>query len=305
MFVFTIGAGSGIGILVGSHRLWAHRSFKARWPLKLLLVILQTMSINGSVYSYCRDHRTHHKWSDTEADPKNSKRGFFFAHIGWWLLKKDSKVIEFGKKLQYDDLWDDFLIRFQHRFYVPLAILICFVIPSAIPVLVWNEDIITSFLMCVAMRSVVVLHHMWTVNSIAHIYGERPYDADLSPTENKLVIYLSMGEGSHNYHHAFPYDYATSDQKWYESFNPATLFIVCASIIGMAYELNKPSKDVIHQFVSRKGDINQLEKLAKRGLALRLVYGGFDWICGLIVTFWPLWVIILFKLIFHKNLIYL
>ena len=166
-------------------------------------MILQTMSVNGSIYSYVRDHRTHHKWSDSEADPKNSNRGFFFAHIGWWLLKKDQKVIEFGKKLNYDDLWNDPIVRFQHRFYVPLVILFAYVFPALIPLL-WSEDLWTSFLSCVCIRTVVVLHHMWTVNSIAHIFGDRIYDKELRPTENKLVVWISMGEGSHNYHHAFP-----------------------------------------------------------------------------------------------------
>ena len=188
---------------MGSHRLWAHRSFKAHWLLRFILMILQTMSVNGSIFSYVRDHRTHHKWSDTMADPKNSNRGFFFAHMGWWMVKKDPKVLEFGRKLKYDDLWNDPIVRLQHRFYTPLVILFCFVFPAVVPLL-WREDLLTSFLACVGIRATVVLHHMWTVNSIAHIYGQRIYDKNLRPTESKLVIWLSMGEGSHNYHHAFP-----------------------------------------------------------------------------------------------------
>ncbi|CAG2114367.1 unnamed protein product, partial [Medioppia subpectinata] len=202
-FIYIISCASGIGILVGSHRLWAHRSFKARWPLRVVLMILQTMAVNGSVFSYVRDHRTHHKWSDSVADPKNSQRGFFFAHMGWWLLKKDPKVVQFGQKLSYTDLMDDPIVKFQHRFYTPLAIIFCYILPTLVPLL-WSEDVLTAFVSCVGIRAVVVLHHMWTVNSIAHIVGSRIYDKQLRPTENKLVVYMSMGEGSHNYHHAFP-----------------------------------------------------------------------------------------------------
>jgi stearoyl-CoA desaturase (delta-9 desaturase) len=303
-FIYIISVASGLGILVGSHRLWAHRSFKARWPLRLLLIILQTMSVNGSVFSYVRDHRTHHKWSDSEADPKNSNRGFFFAHMGWWLLKKDSKVIENGKKLSYDDLWKDPLIRIQHRFYIPLAIIFCYIFPTLFP-LIWSEDILTAFLSCVAIRSVVVLHHMWTVNSIAHIYGSHPFDKQLRPTENKLVVYLSMGEGSHNYHHAFPWDYTTSHQKWYESYNIATLFILICSKLCFAYDLKKPSKEMVQKYVEKKGDIIELDNMHKKSLCKRLLLGAFDWIIGSVVTSWPIWSIIVFKLILGKPIFFI
>ncbi|XP_054159352.1 acyl-CoA desaturase 1-like [Oppia nitens] len=294
-FIYIISCASGIGILVGSHRLWAHKSFKARWPLRLALMIMQTVSVNGSIYSYVRDHRTHHKWSDSVADPKNSNRGFFFAHIGWWLLKKDPKVIECGRKLRYDDLWSDPIVRFQHRFYTPLVIVFCFILPAVIP-LIWSEDLLTAFVSCVGIRAVVVLHHMWTVNSIAHIFGDRYYDKRLRPTENKLVVYMSMGEGSHNYHHAFPWDYTTSYYKWYESYNLATLVIVISSLVGLAYDLKKPNKETIRNYVEKKGDIIEIDRIHNRSLCVRLLLGLIDWIMGSIVTSWPIWTILIIKI---------
>lgn len=88
VWAIIVSTGSGFGMSVGGHRLWSHRTFKATFLLRLLLTILQTMTINGSIFSYSRDHRNHHKWPATHADPKNPARGFFFAHMGWWLLKK-------------------------------------------------------------------------------------------------------------------------------------------------------------------------------------------------------------------------
>ncbi|CAG2115274.1 unnamed protein product, partial [Medioppia subpectinata] len=84
IFVSLLSIFSGLGMSVGGHRLWAHKSFKARFPLKLFLLILQTTTFNGSALAYARDHRTHHKWTDQEQDPKNPSRGMFYAHIGWW-----------------------------------------------------------------------------------------------------------------------------------------------------------------------------------------------------------------------------
>ncbi|CAG2119444.1 unnamed protein product, partial [Medioppia subpectinata] len=194
VFVSVIGLLSGFGMSVGAHRLWTHRSFKARLPLKIFLALFQTMTVNGSVFSYARDHRTHHKWSETEADPKNPSRGFFFAHIGWWMLKKRPEVIKNGQKLAFDDLLDDWVVRYQHKLYYPLVVLFGFAVPTLIPYYCWSESLLTAFLVCGCLRTVVVLHHLFTVNSVSHFWGDRPYNNEMRPTENRLVVYLSMGE---------------------------------------------------------------------------------------------------------------
>ena len=173
IFVITMSSASGFGMSVGGHRYWSHRTFKARLPLQIILAILQTMTVNGSILSYSRDHRNHHKWPATHADPKNPGRGFFFAHMGWWLLKKRPEVIEYGKKVPTDDLTKDPIVYYQHKFYIPLVILLGFVFPTFTPVLLWKEDLITSFLVCACLRTVVVLHHLFTVNSVAHFLGDR------------------------------------------------------------------------------------------------------------------------------------
>jgi stearoyl-CoA desaturase (delta-9 desaturase) len=172
-FVIFISSFSGFGMSVGGHRYWSHRTFKARLPLQIILAILQTMTVNGSILSYSRDHRNHHKWPATHADPKNPGRGFFFAHIGWWLLKKRPEVMLYGKKVPVDDLINDPIVYYQHKFYIPLVILLAYVFPTLVPVLSWKEDILTAFLVCSCLRTVVVLHHLFTVNSVAHFLGHR------------------------------------------------------------------------------------------------------------------------------------
>ncbi|CAG2121379.1 unnamed protein product, partial [Medioppia subpectinata] len=125
--------------------------------------------------------------------------------------------------------------------------------------------------------------------------GSRIYDKQLRPTENKLVVYMSMGEGSHNYHHAFPWDYTTSYHKWYESYNLATLFILISSLVGLAYDMKRPKKDTILQYVEKKGDILEVNLIHKRHIIIRLIIGLFDWIMGCIVTSWPIWSILVIK----------
>lgn len=163
---------SGFGASAGAHRLWAHRAYKARGLLKGFLIVTESMAVNGSCYSYARDHRNHHKYVDTDADPKNARRGFFFAHIGWWCVKKNDQVIRSGQKLPKQDLLEDGYLMFQHRFYYPLVLFWGVLFPVVIPYYIWSEDFWTAFNVCVVLRVVFTIHHLFTVNSIAHIFGK-------------------------------------------------------------------------------------------------------------------------------------
>lgn len=79
---------SGMGVTAGAHRLWCHRSYTAKWPLRFLLMIMNTMALQNDIFEWSRDHRVHHKHSETDADPHNANRGFFFAHVGWLMVRK-------------------------------------------------------------------------------------------------------------------------------------------------------------------------------------------------------------------------
>lgn len=83
-----------LGITAGSHRLWSHKSYQASTPLRILLMLLNSGANQGSIFHWSRDHRLHHKFSDTDYDPHTIKRGFFFAHVGWLLEKKSQKMID-------------------------------------------------------------------------------------------------------------------------------------------------------------------------------------------------------------------
>merc|ERR1711871_601660 len=106
---------TGMGITAGVHRLWSHRSYKATFPLRVFLMLLNTIANQGSIWHWARDHRVHHKHSETDADPHNATRGFFYAHMGWLLVKKHPSVIEEGKKLSFDDLAEDSTVMFQKK----------------------------------------------------------------------------------------------------------------------------------------------------------------------------------------------
>lgn len=105
----------GLGITAGAHRLWAHKSYKAKWPLRVLLMLFNTLAFQNSIWEWSRDHRVHHKFSETDADPHNAKNGFFFAHVGWLLVKKHPDVIAKGKQISLDDLEKDKVVAFQRK----------------------------------------------------------------------------------------------------------------------------------------------------------------------------------------------
>ena len=105
----------GMGVTAGAHRLWAHRSYKATWPLRLILMFMNCMAAQNDIFEWARDHRVHHKYSETDADPHNAKRGFFFSHIGWLLVRKHPDVIKKGKQLDVSDLYEDKIVMFQKR----------------------------------------------------------------------------------------------------------------------------------------------------------------------------------------------
>lgn len=105
----------GLGITAGAHRLWAHRAYKARLPLRILLTFFNTVAFEDCAIHWARDHRVHHKYSETDADPHNATRGFFFSHVGWLLCKKHPEVISKGKKIDLSDLENDPVLDFQRK----------------------------------------------------------------------------------------------------------------------------------------------------------------------------------------------
>lgn len=106
---------SGMGTTVGAHRLFTHRTFKANQKMKILMLILQTMAGQEPALHWVRDHRVHHKYTDTDADPYNSRRGFFFSHMGWLCCKKHPEVVKQGKKVDMSDLENDPLFQLQKK----------------------------------------------------------------------------------------------------------------------------------------------------------------------------------------------
>jgi len=243
----------GLGVTMGSHRLWAHRAYKAKLPLKILLAFWQTLAFQNDIFEWARDHRVHHKFSETDADPHDARRGFLFSHVGWLCMKKHPKVIEKGKTIDVSDLRQDPVVTFQRKYYLPLVLFVCFFLPTWAPVYFWGETWWNAYFVCAMFRYCVTLNVTWLVNSAAHMWGFKPYDKTISPSENYSVAILAVGEGWHNFHHTFPWDYKTAEFGRYRV-NISTMMIDFFAKIGQAYDLKTVSPEVIEKRVERTGD---------------------------------------------------
>jgi len=243
---------SCLGITAGVHRLWAHRTYKAKLPLRIILAALNSLSAQNDIIEWARDHRVHHKYSETHADPHNAKRGFFFSHAGWLMVRKHPAVKEKGKLLDLSDLYSDPVCQWQRKLFMPSVITMCFLFPMVVPWYFWGESAWDSFWVCAIARYAFSLNMIWFVNSWAHMYGNRPYDKTMHPSENLLVTILSCGEGFHNYHHAFPQDYSASELPYL--FNISTWVIDCFAKIGWAYDMKRMSKEYVDRRKQKTGD---------------------------------------------------
>ncbi|XP_024217367.1 acyl-CoA Delta-9 desaturase [Halyomorpha halys] len=252
IYAVVLGYYCGLCVTIGAHRLWAHRSFKAKLPLRLICLIGQTMSGQNCLWVWVRDHRQHHKYSDTDADPHNSTRGFFFSHIGWLMIQKHPEVIAKGRQMDMSDLEADPWIMFQKKHYKILYLIFAILIPVAIPCYFWNETFMNSFLVSYFARYVTQLNITWSVNSFAHIYGTRPYDKNISPVENIYVAAFGMGEGWHNYHHTFPWDCYAAELG--RDYNFSGTLLDFLGRIGLAYDLKRATKEMTLNRVHMYGD---------------------------------------------------
>eukprot|EP00922_Rhytidocystis_sp_ex-Travisia-forbesii_P020382 GHVS01029993.1.p1 GENE.GHVS01029993.1~~GHVS01029993.1.p1 ORF type:complete len:602 (-),score=28.95 GHVS01029993.1:258-2063(-) len=232
IFLYILG---GFGITCGAHRLWAHRSYKAAFPFRTFLFLCNSLANQGTIYRWSRDHRTHHKFSDTAGDPHNATRGFFYSHMGWLLLKKPKIVTASGNMIDCSDLMADPLVRFQSTYDPFWNQFVSFMLPAMYGHYAYG-DYWLGFFVLGALRWLLCLHATWCVNSVAHLWGMRPYNASIPPRENWLTTLVANGEGWHNWHHEYPFDYATSELGVTQQWNPSKLVIDIGAHLGLVWD---------------------------------------------------------------------
>ncbi|KAJ8961750.1 hypothetical protein NQ318_021351 [Aromia moschata] len=178
----------------------------------------------------------------------------YFTHTSaGQCLRKVMKYCLNSKKMDLSDLENDSVVMFQEKIYHLWSVLWCYVIPALIPWYFWNEDIWLSFIVMGLMRQVFIAHFTLSINSVAHKYGNRPLDKNILPVNNEIMNILAVGEGWHNFHHVFPWDYRSAE-LWNYKYNFTTGFIELMRKIGWAYDLKAVSTDVVRKRALRTGD---------------------------------------------------
>jgi stearoyl-CoA desaturase (delta-9 desaturase) len=126
---------TGLGITAGYHRLWAHRSYNASIPLQYALALAGSGAVQGSIKWWSRGHRAHHRYTDTKLDPYSAHEGFWWAHVGWMIIKPRGKI----GVADISDLTRNKVVRWQHKYYVWLLILMGVVFPTVVAGLGWGD----------------------------------------------------------------------------------------------------------------------------------------------------------------------
>ena len=224
---------NGMAITAGYHRLWAHKTYEAHWSVRWALLLFGTMALQNSVFAWASGHRTHHLHvDDEELDPYSARRGFWFSHIGWMLREYPSGREDFTN---IPDLKRDPLLAFQHRHYVLLAVSLNFGLPLLAGLVfgdVWGMLFLAGF-----MRLVWSHHVTFFINSLAHMWGTRPYTEDNSARDNPVLAVVTYGEGYHNFHHIFTHDYRNGVRWW--QWDPTKWLIGALSLVGLTRRLKR------------------------------------------------------------------
>jgi len=228
------------GITAGYHRLWSHRAYSASLPLRIVLMILGTNAFQGSIKWWTLRHRLHHRYTDTEHDPYNSMRGFYYSHMGWMFEKPYYPRI---KTIDASDLNADPVVRFQHTYIVPLLLICGFGWPALCGW--WLGDTVGGILWIGYVGRLYVWHATWSINSFAHWMGERLYCDNISARGNLVCAILTFGEGYHNFHHEFPRDYRNGI-RWFD-YDPTKWMIRLWFWLGLASKLHRANRNAILQ----------------------------------------------------------
>ena len=231
---------TGLSITLGYHRLFSHLSFKAKWPVRLTTLLFGAAAFENSALRWTADHRRHHKHTDHDEDPYDITKGFFHAHIGWILFRINEKTpLTWVKDLQKDKL-----VVWQHKYYLSIAILMGFVLPTVLGGL-WNGAVgaLGGFLIAGVARVVFVHHMTFFINSLCHMVGGRPYSSKCTARDSGFMALFTFGEGYHNFHHEFQHDYRNGVKAW--QFDPTKWSIWLLSRFGLADNLRTVAREKI------------------------------------------------------------
>jgi fatty-acid desaturase len=224
----------GIGICMGYHRLFTHRSFVAVRPLRWLIAILGSLAGQGSLIDWVADHRKHHALSDREGDPHSPNDGAWWSHM-LWLMSARNRTRQSHRQRWAPDLLKEPVLVWIDRLFLPLQLTFGALVFD-LGLWVGGPATACSWLMWgIFLRLTYVLHVTWLVNSASHLWGYRNYETRDNSRNLWWVAILTYGEGWHNNHHAYP-RLARNRHRWWE-FDPTFELIRLLGFLGLASQI--------------------------------------------------------------------
>ena len=244
--------GSLMSITAGYHRLYSHRTYKVNKVIEGILLFFGTLTVEGSVFQWAYDHRLHHNYVDTEGDPYGTQKGFWHSHLLWMFKNR-----EMTDQRYLADLRQNRMLVFQDRYY---GWLIAATNILAILAAWWlTGDLIGAIVFAFLLRMFVGHHCTWFINSLAHMWGSKPYSTEHSAVNNFFLALITYGEGYHNYHHTFAGDYRNG-VRWYQ-FDPSKYMIWTLSKMGLASDLKRTDPLMIKKKLIQADRILLMEHL--------------------------------------------
>ena len=242
MYVLT-----ALGITVGFHRLFVHRSFETYMWVKFILAVLGSMAVQGSLLKWVGMHRRHHQYSDTPPDPHTPHHhgrgvlgllgGVWHAHMGWFFDADPPHLERYVKDISISRT-----VRVA-SYLAPLWVLLGLVIPAVLGGVITQSwrGVWTELIWGGLVRVFLVHHVTWSVNSACHLWGMRPYKSDDLSRNNVFFGIFALGEGWHNTHHAFPTS-ARHGLRWWQ-IDLSYWVIRALALFGLAWNLRLPTKE--------------------------------------------------------------
>lgn len=244
-----------IGVEVGFHRHFAHRSYKSHPAIRVILAVLGSMAFQGPVIWWAATHRRHHNFSDKPGDPHSPHlhgpgswafvRGQFHAHMGWLFVSESTRAIGWDRYV--NDLYRDRAIFKVHTLYF-YWLLMGFLIPAIVGGLV-SGTLMGAFLGLLwgGFVRVFMMNHVfyWCINSVTHTFGTRPFRSDDQSTNNIWLAIPTLGQSWHNNHHAFPSS-AFMGLRWWE-LDLGGLVIHVLQKLNLIWDAKRPSTGMMQR----------------------------------------------------------
>jgi stearoyl-CoA desaturase (Delta-9 desaturase) len=224
-----------MSITAGYHRLWSHSAYKAHPALRVIFALGGACALQNDCLTWASDHRRHHLYADdNEKDPYSANKGFWYSHFEWMIRDYPATREDYSN---IKDLQKDPVLVWQSKHYLVLMLLMNIGVPAVLGYLhgdVWGGLLLLGFL-----RLTLSQHFTYLINSAAHMWGQRTYDPQQTARDNWFIALFTFGEGYHNYHHTFAWDYRNGI-KWYH-WDPTKWLIKGCSWLKLTSDLRQCS----------------------------------------------------------------